>query len=212
MRLKIIFLLTFFFSYFNAFEQEIDYKHDITYAFIENKGQWDPAVLFKSKFDGGNLWVQNKKFVFHFQDFSGLHAAHGNTNLSKEELENLKNRQTVVHLNFKNANNFRVTEKLNPSSNYYNYFIGNDPTKWASEVRGYNEAYIKNIYRGVDLKLIEDNSKLKYEFHVSPNTPTDIIQLEFIGQEKVSVDKNGFTHSNRDWRSDRRKTFHLSNY
>jgi len=194
MQLKTIFLLSFLLCYSYFFSQEINFKHDIKYAFVENKGQWDSAVLFKSKFDGGNLWIQNKKFVFHFQDFSKLHATHGNTDLSKQKLENLKNRQTVVHLNFKNANNFRVTEKLNPSSNYYNYFIGNDPTKWTSEVRGYNEALIKNIYKGVDLKLIEDNSKLKYEFHVSPNTATDVIQLEFVGQEKVFVDKNGDLH------------------
>lgn len=194
MQLKTIFLLSFLLCYSYFFSQEINFKHDIKYAFVENKGQWDSAVLFKSKFDGGNLWIQNKKFVFHFQDFSKLHATHGNTDLSKQKLENLKNRQTVVHLNFKNANNFRVTEKLNPSSNYYNYFIGNDSTKWTSEVRGYNEALIKNIYKGVDLKLIEDNSNLKYEFHVSPNTATDVIQLEFVGQEKVSVDKNGDLH------------------
>lgn len=194
MQLKTTFLLSFLFCYSYFLSQEINFKHDIKYAFIENKGQWNPNVLFKSKFDGGNLWVQNKKFVFHFQDFSALHKTHGNNQLRKGELNNLKNRQSIVHLNFKNSNNFRVTEKLNPSSNYYNYFIGNDESKWASSVRGYNQAYIKNIYNGVDLKLIEDNSKLKYEFHVSPNTPSDIIQLEFVGHEKISIDKNGDLH------------------
>ena len=194
MRLKIVFIFSLIFSSFFSFGQEINYQHDITYAFIENKGQWDPAVLFKSKFDGGNLWIQNKKFVFHFQDFSGTHTAHGNTTLKQEDFDKLKNRQTVVHLNFKNSNNFRIFEKLNPSSNYYNYFIGNDPTKWASNVRGFNEAKIKNIYNGIDLKLIEDNSKLKYEFHVSPNTSPKAIQLEFVGQENIFIDKNGNLH------------------
>ena len=108
MRVKIIFIFSFLFSSFYSFGQEIKYQHDITYAFIENKGQWDTEVLFKSKFDGGNLWIQNKKFVFHFQDFSRTYAAHGNTNLKKEDLEKLKNRQTVMHLNFKNSNDFII--------------------------------------------------------------------------------------------------------
>lgn len=194
MRLKIISIFSFLFSSFFSFGQEINYQHDITYAFIENKGQWDPAVLFKSKFDGGNLWIQNNKFVFHFQDFSGTQAAHGNTNLKQEDLEKIKNRQTVVHLNFKNSNEFRIAEKLNPSSNYYNYFIGNDKSKWASNVRGFNEAKIKNIYKGVDLKLIEDNSNLKYEFHIYPQASPSAIQLEFVGQEKIYIDKNGDLH------------------
>lgn len=38
--------------------QEIEHSHSIHHAFIENKGQWDEQVLFKSRFEGGNLWIQ----------------------------------------------------------------------------------------------------------------------------------------------------------
>ena len=58
--------------------QEIEHEHSIHHAFIENKGQWKNEVLFKTKFSGGNLWIQQHKFVFHLQDFSALKAIHGN--------------------------------------------------------------------------------------------------------------------------------------
>ena len=44
-------------------------------GFFENKGQWPEGVLFKTQISGGNIWVQQKKLVFHLQDFSQLHKA-----------------------------------------------------------------------------------------------------------------------------------------
>ena len=77
--------------------QEITHDHSIQHSFIENKGQWNDQVLFQSKFDGGNLWVQQKKMVFHLQDFSQMHEVHANF---KDIKKPSQNRQTVVHLNF----------------------------------------------------------------------------------------------------------------
>jgi len=190
MKLKLIFLLLFLVESISFFSQEITHKHDIRYSFIENKGQWDPAVLFHTKFDGGNLWIQNKKFVFHFQDFSATHANHGKIDSD----QNFKNSQTVVHLNFKNSNDFNVSERLHPTPNYYNYFLGNDQSKWASDVHGYEEAIIKNIYNGIDLKLIEKQTNLKYEFHLQPKVNPNLIQLEFLGQTNLFISENGELH------------------
>jgi len=48
-----IFLLMLFVSIqLNA--QEVKHPHSIYYSFIENKGQWNDQVLFKSSFQGGN--------------------------------------------------------------------------------------------------------------------------------------------------------------
>ena len=44
--------------------------------FIENKGQWDEQILFKSSFKGGNLWVQKSKLFFHLKDFAALRENH----------------------------------------------------------------------------------------------------------------------------------------
>ena len=82
-----------------SFGQEIEHSHSILHSFVENKGQWDNRILFMSKFDGGNLWIQQNKFVFHLQDLSEMQEAHGNFNLKPDSDKNLKSRQTVVHLN-----------------------------------------------------------------------------------------------------------------
>ena len=155
------------------FSQEIDHPHSIHHAFIENKGQWDNQILFKSKFDGGNLWIQQNKFLFHFQDYSEINDAH----IGKRKIENPQFKQAVVHLNFLNSNKVERITKVNPTESYYNFFIGNDSAKWASNVKGYTEAVLSNFYDGIDLKLIENEEELKYEFHIQPHVSPSIIKF-----------------------------------
>jgi gliding motility-associated-like protein len=169
--------------------QEVEHPHSIHHAFIENKGQWDTAVLFKSHFQGGNLWVQQGKLVFHLQDYSAYQNAHGNFNVKESGADRF--RQTVIHLNFAGCNLISSITKSTPSEAYYNYFLGNDRSKWASDVRGYAEATLHNLYDGIDLKLIEEQEQLKYEFHVAPQTDPKLIQLDYAGHQKLRIDREG---------------------
>ncbi|MBL4861507.1 MAG: hypothetical protein JKY09_00605, partial [Crocinitomicaceae bacterium] len=171
MRIKRVLSLLLLCTMNSAFAQEISHAHSIHHAFIENKGQWGDHILFKSHFDGGNLWVQQKKMLFHLQDFSALQEAHIKIKSNKKQKPN---RQTLVHLNFVGANEVSNISKSSPTRNYYNYFLGNDKDKWASEVRGYGEAILHDLYAGIDLKLIEELQQLKYEFHVQPNVDPNV--------------------------------------
>jgi len=172
----------------NLFSQEIEHKHSALHSFIENKGQWVEPILFKSKFSGGNLWIQQHKFVFHLQDFSDLKEVHGNP---RDNVKEPQIRQTVVHLNFNGSNEVSSIEKIHPTKAYYNYFIGNDKDRWASEVRGYGEAVLKEFYDGIDLKLIEDQEQLKYEFHVQAKADPSKISFTYAGHRNVAIDKKG---------------------
>lgn len=167
--------------------QEIEHAHSMHHSMIENKGQWHKDVLFQSKFSGGNLWIQQKKFVFHIQDYSDMENAHGNFKFTKEpELK-----QTVLHCNFLGANTVSKIEKSIPTTSNYNYFLGNDKTKWASDVKGYSEVVLKDLYEGIHMKLIENELEMKYEFHVQKQVDPSIIRIEYAGHEKLSIDKKG---------------------
>jgi gliding motility-associated-like protein len=168
--------------------QEILHPHDKHFNFLENKGQWPEGVLFKAPFSGGNLWIQQNKFVFHLQDFSALREIHNDPAAAEDVAPILK--QTVVHLNFEGSNKVSVIEKIEPSNYYFNYFIGNNSTHWASDVHGYQEAVLRELYDGIDLKLIEDKFHLKYEFHVQPNADPSPLVLNFEGQNNLKIKDN----------------------
>lgn len=186
--MKLLVLILCCVSGFSLFSQEIEHQHSIHHAFIENKGQWDPKILFKTHFQGGNLWVQQGKMVFHLQDFSAYQKAHGNPMYS-EGADTYK--QDVVHVNFTGAKEVRSITKEKQTNEYYNYFLGNDKSRWASNVHGYSEATLHGLYEGIDLKLIEEHEQLKYEFHVAPNVNPDAIKLDYAGHQKIHIDKAG---------------------
>lgn len=185
---RILFTVLTFVVVFQALAQEIEHDHSIHHAFIENKGQWEKPILFKAKFSGGNLWIQQNKFVFHLQDYATVKDIH--VKPRESNVEPLI-KQTVVHLNFKGSNEVTQIEKSKPTKSYYNYFIGNKKERWASNVYGFGEAILHEFYDGIDLKLIEEREQLKYEFHVQPNADPSKIKLNYIGQEKVYIDKKG---------------------
>src|SRR5690606_7285737 len=114
------FFIPLFFCSF-SYSQEVKHEHSILHSFIENKGQWDKDVLFQSKFEGGNLWVQQQKFVFHLQDFSALHQIHASTNATVSPTI----KQHAVHLNFIGSNKVEKITKSGKTQVYFNYILGN---------------------------------------------------------------------------------------
>jgi gliding motility-associated-like protein len=192
-----IFILTLFFSNF-LFSQQTEKAVAVNlppihnaFSFMENKGQWDEDILFKSSFKGGNFWIQRNKFLFHLQDFQSLRKNHinlGNPDLKAED------RQHVVHLNFKNSNTIQEIRTSNPSTEYYNFFLGNDQKHWAKNVHTYSDAHLVNIYNGINIHLIQEDEQLKYEFIVSPHSNPNDIQLEINGATTIFIDRDGKLH------------------
>ncbi|NVK63682.1 MAG: gliding motility-associated C-terminal domain-containing protein [Flavobacteriales bacterium] len=168
--------------------QEVHHDHSLPHSFIENKGQWDEDVLFKTQFLGGNLWIEQGKMMFHLQDFSRLQAYHANPK-DGEDVSTFP--QTVLHLNFLGSNKVTSIQKEHETDVYYNYFLGNDESKWTSDVRGYGEATLEDFYNGIDLKLIEQEQELKYEFHVAAGADPSVIRLDYAGQNKIVINDKG---------------------
>ena len=155
---------------------------------IENKGQWPKPVLFNASIDGGKICVQLNKILYHLQDYSSMHENHtqfGEGDLSTEIKEDL------VHLNFVGSNGVNEIQKLDESSFYYNYFLGNDRSKWASKVHSYGTGIMKNIYNGIDLSVSNNEGVFKYEFLVSPYQSHDIIELNYAGQKSIQITTDG---------------------
>ena len=80
--LTLIFLINIFSglsqSKLNSNNPNLQFRNSAHY-FIENKGQWDEQVLFKSSFKGGNLWVQKSK-LFEFDLIATIVATKKHTN------------------------------------------------------------------------------------------------------------------------------------
>ena len=188
MRIRFLLLFAVLFMTGTSWSQHIEHDHSIHHAFIENKGQWGDNVLFKSKFEGGNLWVEQGRFLFQLQDHSDVSTNHGKVD-SKKTSALAKER--YIELLFWGANDVTEIDASLASKEYYNYFKGNDHSKWATNVHGYGEAILHDLYDGIDMKLIENELELKYEFHVQPGIDPNLIQMEYNGHQEIKLNKKG---------------------
>lgn len=184
---KILTLLAIFLVH-SLMGQEVTHEHSIHHAFIENKGQWGDHVLFMNKFEGGNMWVEQGRVLFHLQDYSEYNELH----FSKKGSDyDLTFNQKVVNLHFLGMNDITSIDKKGETEHFFNYFIGNDKDRWATGVRGYEEFTLKEAYSGIDLTFIEQEKELKYEFVVAPNSDPSQIKLSYKNQKKIKIDRDG---------------------
>ena len=70
-----------------------------------------------------------------------------------------------------------------------NYFIGNDPKKWRTNLPTYATVRYQNVYPGVDLAYYgNQGGQLEYDFVVAPGADPNKIKLSFTGADGMRVD------------------------
>ncbi|MBW7951713.1 MAG: hypothetical protein H3C56_03950, partial [Chitinophagaceae bacterium] len=180
--------------------------YSLTYAqnyleFVENKGQWDKQIDFKGDMNNGSFALQKTgyRFLLHSNDDLNKRAAyfHGhlhNTTEQKSTNNSEQNENYIVHshvyeVKFLNANPNPIIISEKPLDSYNNYFIDNNPEKWASNCKIYNTITYKNIYPNIDVRYYTNESNLKYDFIVNPGGNVNDILLHFEGADKLKLSK-----------------------
>jgi hypothetical protein len=71
-----------------------------------------------------------------------------------------------------------------------NYFIGNDPKQWRTNVPTYAKVGVGGVYPGVDL-VYYGKQQLEHDFIVAPGADPSSITIGFDGQDKLALDSEG---------------------
>jgi uncharacterized repeat protein (TIGR01451 family) len=68
-----------------------------------------------------------------------------------------------------------------------NYFIGNDRSKWRSNIPQFARVSYEDVYPGIHLVFYGKQGQLEYDFQVAPGADPSQAQLEFDGAQKVEL-------------------------
>src|SRR5438128_4966102 len=69
-----------------------------------------------------------------------------------------------------------------------NYLLGNDATKWRTNIPTYAKVQYEGVYPGVDLVYYGQQGQLEYDFIVAPGADPQALALSFAGTRKVAID------------------------
>ncbi|MBN2214810.1 MAG: SBBP repeat-containing protein [Bacteroidales bacterium] len=72
-----------------------------------------------------------------------------------------------------------------------NYYIGNNPDNWHTNIVNYARVEYQDIYTGIDLVYYGKEGLLEYDFVVSPGGDPQDILMNIITNEKIRLDKQG---------------------
>ncbi|MBI5219885.1 MAG: gliding motility-associated C-terminal domain-containing protein [Bacteroidia bacterium] len=160
-----------------------------SYIFIENKKQWNANIVYKADIPGGSLFLEKNCFTYDFFNPDDVRHSAAHFNSKKEHAHGA---QSIIHrhaykVNFLNSSEDVVITNEDESPDYCNYYIGNDPSKWATNIRKYDVVNYQNIYSKTDLKVYTPNQQLKYEFKVYPGGNPENIRLFYDGIDELTV-------------------------
>ncbi|MDX2189209.1 MAG: gliding motility-associated C-terminal domain-containing protein [Bacteroidota bacterium] len=152
--------------------------------FTPNKGQFYPFVKLKAEISGGEFYVSGNAFYYHFIDFDKLHSiTHGNP-----EDDTLST--TLLKVAFKNGNKKPIISYSGAFPDYKNYFIGNDSSKWHSNVYSYKKFILSEMYPNVDVQVTSKGEDLKYDLVIKPGGDISKIKMTYEGAKSMQLVSN----------------------
>lgn len=186
------------------------------FEFVENKGQWHNNVRFRGELGSGSFYLQQKGFMVtmhHPDDLRYFMDNHRHDDDLRAESKKSKKidytrdmsgtvtdgriskpertiRSHAYTVEFVGANEQAEIVPDKPVPSYNNYFLGDDPTKWASHVKIYRAVLYKNIYPNIDVRYYSENDKLKYDLIIHPGGDPSQIALRYTGPDKIQVKNN----------------------
>lgn len=98
---------------------------------------------------------------------------------------------TVLTMKLAAANENPEIEGLNQLPGRVNSYIGNDPSKWQTDLPTYGKVKYSGVYDGIDLVYYGNQRSLEYDFVLAPQANPDVIKLDFENAESVKLASNG---------------------
>ncbi len=166
--MKSFILIIFFFAFSNLFSNNL---------FIKNIGQYDSNILYYSQLNDINIFIKIDGIYFDFYQLESKSDSY----LKKGHL---------VKMDFIDGKSFQQfnEEKIGE----VNYFLGNDKSKWKTNVPFFNELTINNVYDKIDFRIYFEDNVPRYDFIVNVDGNPNEIKLKFQTIENIELTSKKF--------------------
>jgi hypothetical protein len=161
--------------------------------FEPNNGQTDHQVRFLSKGKSYTLFLTPDEAVLSFSRNNRSKA----TNLFRKKITGNKDLPSgqpancVLRMKYLGSQLPAAITGIDRQQTRSNYFTGNDPENWQTDIPNYAKVKYENLYDGIDLVFYGNKQKLEYDFIVAPGADPEAIKLRFDGPTEISRQENG---------------------
>ena len=161
----------------NSQNQQASYGQ-IPLSFIANTGQTDPNVKFQVKGAGHSIFFTPNEIAF---------VAFPTPN----EPGNQATTSSVVRSSLANSNPNPTISGLEKLPGVANFLLGEDSSKWQTNVPTFNGVVYQNVYQGIDRVFKGTEGQLKSEFLVAPFADPSQIRMNYTGVKDIRLRDDG---------------------
>ncbi len=168
--------------------------------FTKNMGQWPDSILFRADAGGATMWFTNSGVYYQFTrriatDDDGIDPdgpfgsgrVPGRRDMARDSVEML-----LIKAQFEGADPRAEVIGLDEMEYRCNYFLGNDPARWRSDVPNYRGIVMREVYPGVDVHFEgSDRGRLVYRYELAAGAQTAQVQVGYEGVEHVVSQEGG---------------------
>ncbi len=174
--------MRFFVSLIFLFHSYLAIGHEGHLIFIKNDGQWNDAVQYKADIRQGAIFLEKDRLTVHLRENKSFHFQNNNEFIYRGHVYQI--RFDGANLNSKISNKYKTEE-------YFNYYLGNDQSKWKTNVGGYEEIIYKDLYPNIDLHINSSDYQPKYTFFLRPGAKPGDVKMRFEGLDSIFLDNQG---------------------
>lgn len=144
-------------------------------VFEPNHGEEDSSIQFVSRGPGYSLYL----------DQAGAILATPVTSSSPKS--NNPHRVQTIRMKLAGANPSPALVGNNALPGKTNYFLGNDSSKWKTNIPQFAGVRYQSVYPGIDLVFYGKQGRLEYDFKVAPGADPSKAELQFDGAGKLEI-------------------------
>ena len=164
--------------------------------FEANEGQADREVKFLSRGQGYTMFLTANEAVLVLRHSTGQ-AGRGAAEAASKADGHDSSADALLRVKLLGANPAAEVTGLNELPGISNYFLGNDPKNWRTNVPNYGKVLYKNVYPGVDLVYYGNQRQLEYDWVIAPGADPNAIKFAVSGTgdrnsaARLKIDSNG---------------------
>jgi hypothetical protein len=172
-------------------------------AFEANQGQTDPQVKYMARGSGYTVFLTASDTVFALNASSlapqnlALRGARNSGPASKPASKSSthplpsNHRTAAIHMHLIGGNPHSQIISGNELPGRSNYFLGNDPGQWHTNVEQYERISYRDVYPGINMAFYGVQKQLEFDFIVAPGSIPADIRLAVTGAYRIATDNSG---------------------
>jgi hypothetical protein len=159
--------------------------------FEANEGQVNSRVKFLARGAGYSLFLTSNEAVLSLRKSAGGADKPGTSLGHSAAKPQHPADRAVIQLALEGANPSPQVAGQNPLPGHVNYFIGNDHSKWHTDISTYSRVAYEGVYPGIDEVFYGNQQQMEYDFTVAPGADAGRIAMRVDGADHISLQSDG---------------------